>query len=129
VIGATPYLDSPLIDETVIRQLGDDVTEDAVPAMLEMFVGEATARTENLLKALDVSAMDDLEDEAHTLKSCAGTFGAARLQALARDIEAACREGNRETAENLAKGMGEVLQRTLAAYRERFDFLADTGGE
>jgi HPt (histidine-containing phosphotransfer) domain-containing protein len=94
-----------------------------------MFLSETIARTENLLKALDDSATDVLEDEAHTLKSCAGTFGAARLQALARDIEGACREGNRQAAENLGKGMGELLQQTLAAYRERFDFLAKIGGE
>jgi PAS domain S-box-containing protein len=129
VTGATPDLDDPLIDESVIRQLGEDVSEGAVPSMLEMFLSETIARTENLLKALDDSATDVLEDEAHTLKSCAGTFGAARLQALARDIEAACREGNRQAAENLGKGMGELLQQTLAAYRERFDFLAKIGGE
>ncbi len=119
----------PLIDEDVIRQLSDDVTEEAVPSMLQMFMSEASARSESLRQALADSAVERLQDEAHTLKSCAGTFGAARLQVLARDIEAACREENHLLAENLGKGMDELVRQTLAAYRDRFGFLADKRGE
>ena len=100
----------------------------AVPGMLQMFVGEASARAGHLLEALGEGAIQVIEDEAHTLKSCAGTFGAARLHALARDIEAACREGNHTAAENLGGRMQGLLQQTLAAYRARFDFLRDAGG-
>jgi CheY-like chemotaxis protein len=114
----------PLIDEGVIRQLGEDVSEEAVPAMLQMFISEAATRAGNVLKALGESSMESVEDEAHTLKSCAGTFGAARLAALARDIEAACREENPQTAVILGERMDGLLQQTLAAYRERFSYLS-----
>lgn len=117
---------APLLDDNIIEQLAKDVTPEAVPAMIQVFVDEAVAHAEKLDKALKESSMEVLEDEAHNLKSCAGTFGATRLQALARDIEAACRKGNWQMAENLGGGMGELLQRTLTAYRERFDFLSDT---
>ncbi len=117
---------APLIDEDAVRKLAEDVTPGAVPAMLQMFVTETVQRAENLGLALDRSSLDVLEDEAHTLKSCAGTFGATRLQTLAREIEAACREGNQETAETLSRRMPEVLQQTLAAYRARFAYLSET---
>ena len=66
-----------------------------------------------------------LEDEAHTLKSCAGTFGARRLQVLARDVESACREERHEDAVALARRIDNVLAETLAAYRLEFADLAD----
>jgi len=70
-----------------------------------------------------------LEDEAHTLKSCAGTFGATRLQDLARDVEAACREGRTDSALSLGAGIDDVLHKTLNAYRERFDYLASSSDD
>ena len=111
----------PLIDDEVIRQLAEDVTEAAVPGMMGMFIGEAASRADNLLNAVQGFALAAIEDEAHTLKSCAGTFGAGRLQALARDLEAACREGDRAAVEELGERIGPLLEETLALYRARFD--------
>jgi HPt (histidine-containing phosphotransfer) domain-containing protein len=116
--------DVPLLDDGVIEQLAKDVTPDAVPAMIRTFVSEAVAHAEKLNQALGAAAMGTVEDEAHTLKSCAGTFGAARLQTLASDIEGACRQGNQQMAEELGGGVDTLVQQTLSAYRERFDFLS-----
>jgi CheY-like chemotaxis protein len=117
----------PLLDEAVIQQLAEDVSEAAIPGMMKTFVDEVMMRAGRVLSALQDSAAADLEDEAHTLKSSAGTFGALRLQGLARDIEAACREGNRATAEKLGRGLGTLVEETLAVYRERFDVPPQTG--
>lgn len=125
----TAHRDEPLLDEAVIDQLRQDITDELMPEMLEKFVLEASRRAQDVANAGARSSIDELEAEAHTLKSCAGTFGAARLHALARDIEAACRQGNRATAENLAERVREVHEDTLRAYRKRFSFLQDTHGD
>ena len=119
----------PLLDEAVIQQLAEDVTEAAIPGMMQMFIDEAAMRAGRVLAALQDSSAAGLEDEAHTLKSSAGTFGALRLQALARDIEAACREGNRAAAEKLGRGLGTLAEETLAAYRQRFDIPTQTAND
>ncbi|MDH5514468.1 MAG: PAS domain S-box protein [Gammaproteobacteria bacterium] len=117
--------DTPLLDEQVFQQLADDVTPDMVPVMMQMFIDEMVQRAGNLSAALDDSSMDTVENEAHTLKSSAGTFGAARLHELASDIEVACRAGNRSHARDLGNSVNDVMQLTLAKYREHFTYLQD----
>jgi signal transduction histidine kinase/CheY-like chemotaxis protein/HPt (histidine-containing phosphotransfer) domain-containing protein len=124
--GIHQYLGDPLINEDVIRQLGEDVGEQAVPAMMTSFMSEMSMRASNLIKSQKDGAFDLLEAEAHTVKSCAGTFGAYRLQALTRDIEAACRDGNQPLAENLGASVAQILRQTQQAYQKRFGFLSDT---
>jgi two-component system sensor histidine kinase/response regulator len=124
--GIHQYLGDPLINEDVIRQLGEDVGEQAVPAMMTNFMSEMSMRVCNLIKSQRDGTFDILELEAHTVKSCAGTFGAYRLQALTRDIEAACRDGNQPLAEKLGESVTQILQQTQQAYQKRFGFLSAT---
>ena len=115
----------PLLDEQVLAQLTRDVTPEAVPDMLRMFVKEIVERADKVSgDMLGESGLEVLEDEAHTLKGCAGTFGATRLQDLAREVENACREGGAETALELGGRIDKVLQQTLQAYHDRFDYLS-----
>jgi len=120
--------EQPLIDDAVIRQLAVDVTEDKLPATMKLFVNEVVERAARFLQALDDSSAGAAEDEVHTLKSCAGTFGALRLQAVARDIEAACRAGDLHKARVLGGCMDEILQQTLNLYRARFDVFQSGEG-
>jgi HPt (histidine-containing phosphotransfer) domain-containing protein len=62
-----------------------------------------------------------VEDEAHTLKSNAATFGASQLSALAREIESACKRMDRERVAQLLPETSDTLRITLAAYRQRFN--------
>jgi two-component system sensor histidine kinase/response regulator len=119
-------LDGPLINEDVIRQLREDVGEQVVPEMMTNFMNEISMRANNMITSQRDGAFDLLEAEAHTVKSCAGTFGAFRLQALARDIEAACRNGNRPLAKKLGGSVTQILQQTQHAYQRRFSFLSDS---
>ena len=117
--------DEPLLDEQVIRTLAGDVTPEALPDMMRVFASEIEERAGKLAKALVESSLPGLEDEAHALKSSAGTFGAARLSGLARDIESACREGNRSLAMSLGEEMASVMKQTLGEYRNKFNNLAE----
>jgi PAS domain S-box-containing protein len=122
----TEAADKPLLDDSLVDALAEDTSPEAVPMMLRMFVDEVTLRAGKVRDGLDAPSLDGLEDEAHTLKSLAGTFGAIRLQGLARGLETACREGNRASAENLGKQLVDVVDDTLNAYRDRFDRLAES---
>ena len=82
----------PLRDPGIISALSADTSADMLPMMMQTFVDEITDRVQRITDGLDSLPMAVLEDEAHTLKSCAGTFGALRLQALASEVETTCRE-------------------------------------
>ncbi len=119
-----PNAEEPLLlDMQTIRQMAADVGEQALPAMVEAFLAEIRARAEQLKRDMREAPTDALEDQAHTLKSCAATIGAARLQLLARDIELACRQGNRLAAEALSERMIVVMHETLAAFGAHYATL------
>jgi PAS domain S-box-containing protein len=115
----------PVIDDDAMRRLAADVTEQSVPGMLQLFVDEIEQRGRLLLDALERGSVGAAEDEAHTLKSGAGTFGAYRLQRLAADIESACREGNPAAAGELGASLREALAETLVAYLDRYGVSPD----
>jgi PAS domain S-box-containing protein len=114
-----------LLDDAAICQLAEDTSAELVPNMVSLFIEEIVSRAGRVSEGLNSLPLESLEDEAHTLKSCAGTFGAIRLQGLARAMEAACRQGNRNSAENLGSQIPEILAQTLQAYRDRFGFLTE----
>jgi signal transduction histidine kinase/DNA-binding NarL/FixJ family response regulator len=67
--------------------LVEEIGEDASLAVLAVFVRETEARIA-LFDTLNVAAdRRQIEREAHSLKSAAGTFGLDQLSALARDLE------------------------------------------
>jgi HPt (histidine-containing phosphotransfer) domain-containing protein len=60
-----------------------------------------------------------IEEEAHGLKSAAGTFGAAALRETAAALEAACVAGETRTALALRDSLRALVERSLAAYPGR----------
>ena len=123
--GVEPDGSVALLDDAAISQLKEDTSAELVPTMVSLFIEEIVSRAGRVSEGLNSLPLESLEDEAHTLKSCAGTFGATRLHGLARAMETACRQGNRKSAENLGSQIPEVLAQTLQAYRDRFDFLTE----
>lgn len=112
----------PLRDPGIISALSADTSATMLPMMMQTFVDEIADRVQRITDGLDSLPMAVLEDEAHTLKSCAGTFGALRLQALAREVETACREGRRAATRALAEKLHATLQDTLSSYRASMDY-------
>jgi len=92
--------------------------------MLRLFVKEAVSRSEQVRDCLGSRDWPRMEDQAHTLKSCAGAFGALRLQVLAKDIESTCKAGDQQEAERLGRLLPAMLEDTLRTYRERFPYLS-----
>ncbi|EWY42838.1 hypothetical protein N825_01285 [Skermanella stibiiresistens SB22] len=101
-----------LLDLGVLDQLKNDLDETILPDLIHAFLSEARGRVERILEGpLPVVAR-----EAHTLKSSAGTFGAARLAETIRAIERACHADDGDTVHRLSAEVPALLEATADAY-------------
>jgi HPt (histidine-containing phosphotransfer) domain-containing protein len=77
----------PVIDDTVLKELGDTAGEDFVPELVGTFFEEAPEMLAALRQALQAGNAESFRRNAHSLKTNAHTFGAMALGALARELE------------------------------------------
>jgi hypothetical protein len=115
---AVPPADEPqgapsLLDHTTLEELRSAVGPGRLPRLIGVFAEETRARLARLAATTDLVA---IEEEAHGLKSAAGTFGAAALRETATALEAACVAGETRTALALRDTLPGLVERSLAAY-------------
>ncbi|MCH4293919.1 PAS domain S-box protein [Shewanella sp. 3B26] len=108
---------STLLNEKVITELEDALGHQSVARMVQVFWQETEARLETMEQRWQEGDLRRLEDEAHTLKSSSGSFGAQTLYERVRVLEEKARSGKPEGIRPL---MDEI--RTLAAHT--FDAMA-----
>ncbi|MDR5901111.1 PAS domain S-box protein [Halomonas icarae] len=109
----------------VLDQLSEDISPESLVPMLDMFLDELDTRREAIATMVSSAASIDeilaeLREQAHALKSCCGTFGARRLQAIAQALEAAVMTPDEAAARALAGTLlGEIAptREAFAAYR------------
>jgi HPt (histidine-containing phosphotransfer) domain-containing protein len=93
-----------------------------LPELIETFVEGSNTLVVEMRSAAASSDVPLLGRAAHTLKSNAASFGAARLAALCRDLEASAKEGTVEhaceRAEEIAHEQGRAERALLAALSE-----------
>ena len=77
----------PIIDDTVLEELGQSAGEDFMAELAETFFEEAPDMLAALRQALQTGNTDSFRRNAHSLKTNAHTFGALALGALARDLD------------------------------------------
>lgn len=87
-----PWEAAHYLEASVIDQLVKDTSTEALLLMLDMFIDELGTRREAIATLMtSTDSADDtqagLHEQAHALKSCCGTFGARRLQAIAQELE------------------------------------------
>ena len=116
--------DADLLDRGAISRLERDTSPEAVPAMLEIFLKETIQRSSVITGMLADSDLKGIGEQAHALKSSAGTFGAHRLHLFAEAVESACRENERERALALARELPLVANVSIQAF-EQFLELAE----
>lgn len=105
-----------LLDRQTLVELRAAVGPGQLPRLLRAFVEETRARLSRLLALRDLGMV---EDEAHGLKSAAGTFGAVALRDTALAIELAARNGDRAAVSALFDGLAQLVDDSLAAYPDR----------
>lgn len=120
-----PWDKAPCLEEAVLDQLVEDASAEALAPMLEMFLEELGTRREAIAVSVASPASADetlakLREQAHALKSCCGTFGARRLQAIAQALEAAAMAHDKDAVRALTDHLLGEIPSTLevfAAYR------------
>ncbi|MDP8956890.1 MAG: response regulator [Actinomycetota bacterium] len=96
--------EGPALDRDALNRLAESMGDDDpsfVAELLDEFATEAPVMIAALNEAVASGNAGDAHRIAHTLKSNAATFGATRLNDLARTVEAQAREGALEGAEAL----------------------------
>ena len=111
-----PHGAPALLDHTTLEELRSAVGPGRLPRLIGVFAEETRARLARLASMTDLRA---IEEEAHGLKSAAGTFGAAALRETAAALEAACVAGETRTALALRDSLPALVERSLAAYPVR----------
>jgi signal transduction histidine kinase/CheY-like chemotaxis protein/HPt (histidine-containing phosphotransfer) domain-containing protein len=107
--------DNEILKNQVIEQLIKDTSVELLPKMLNIYLDEARDRVKVIQTSLQNKNMASLENEAHSLKSSSGTFGAYSLQQLSLQIELACKDGNFDQAVELAKSVQDIFNLTETA--------------
>ncbi len=89
------------------------------------YLDAAPSRLERIAARLADGDLGAVRAEAHDLKGTSGNFGARRLQALAEQLEDACREGDAETAREIFVRVREastiaraIIERRVEAGRQ-----------
>ncbi|WP_431861643.1 ATP-binding protein [Azospirillum sp.] len=103
------------LDDEVLAQLARDLDPELLADVIRQFLEETRERVERIAgTGADASA---LAQEAHTLKSTAGTFGAQRLSVAARELEMACRGHATAEIRTLRRQIPQLAREAAEAYR------------
>ncbi|MEM0979636.1 MAG: response regulator [Cyanobacteria bacterium P01_H01_bin.58] len=86
-----PELDGfPALDrvalEQIITELGG-LESEAFLNLRQLFISEASTLTTNMVQAIHIQDYEQVEHNAHILKSCSATFGGVVLQELCQTLE------------------------------------------
>jgi len=104
-----------VLDISTLEQLARDTSPELLPRMLAAFRTEAASRVQAISEHLTPPAVEQLQREAHSLKSSAGTFGAFDLQQLTLEMELACRNGQLDHIEETARSITEAWDQVSIA--------------
>ena len=96
-----------------------------LPRLIGVFADETRARVARLTSTDDVSL---IEEEAHGLKSAAGTFGAAALRSIAASLEEACVARDMAKISELRNGLPNLVEKSLAAFPLTLGGAVNAGG-
>ena len=114
-----------LIDHTTLQELRAAVGPGRLPRLIGVFADETRARVARLTSTDDVSV---IEEEAHGLKSAAGTFGAAALRSIASSLEEACVARDLPRVSELCRGLPNLVEKSLAAFPMASGGTVNAGG-
>lgn len=102
----------PLLDRETLEELRASVGPGRLPRLIHVFTEETRARVQRMLASDDVAR---IEDDAHTLRAAAGTFGCGALRDAAAVLERACRAGDAAGRQQLLAALPALVDRTLAS--------------
>jgi len=105
------------IDGAVLGQFLNDIGPGG-GEFVQLFVDETRARIARMTDTAGRGAATDVENDAHSLKSAAATFGLTVLAETARELESACNDGDGELAQELLGAIEDGVETAIKALRE-----------
>ena len=109
-----------LFDEGVIAELFDVLGQDSVRGMYSVYLDETTERLETLKALMANRDYTEIDNQAHTLKSSSGSFGAQALYEVAKKLEQSARAQDEQGIESSFTAVQEVGDLTVKAFKDRF---------
>ena len=107
--GAAP----PLLDRETLEELRAAVGPGRLPRLIAVFAAETKARVRRMHGLTDSRL---IEDEAHSLKAAAATFGAAALRDAAQALESACRDAGPTVIRDMLDTLPGLAERSIATF-------------
>jgi len=101
-------------DASRIEQLRSDYGDDIATKLVDDFRRISREGLESIAAAAKNQEYEDLQREAHSLKSSAMTLGLMVLSNHCRGIENACIDADHEHAANLASGLPDIFNEALS---------------
>jgi len=103
-----------LIDNTLLQELANDVSEEMMPEMIDLFISETDKRLKRIKSAAHRQDLKLIALESHALKSTAATFGAIYLSTVFTQLEVQSRQGNIKNSLTLAKQVDQISKETMS---------------
>ncbi len=110
---AEPGTMPPLLDRQTLEELRAAVGPGRLPRLISVFTAETKERVRRMHALKDPIRV---EDEAHSLKAAAATFGAIALRDAARALEVACRSGDPGNWRRILDVLPGLADRSIAAF-------------
>jgi len=110
-----------ILNEAALVQLGEDTDVSMLPQLIDTFITSAGQQIEKILDAAASNDFEKVGSEAHALKSSAATFGAERLNRLAKTLEAA---GKKADAATVTDAVQTLAQDGEAVFQRLRDYAA-----
>ncbi|EWY39555.1 histidine kinase [Skermanella stibiiresistens SB22] len=110
----------PVLDVPVLGDLRADVPPEQFRDLVTSFVENLELRIERIIAKAGAGDLDALRREAHDLISTAGNMGARRLEALGRDMDAACRARDAANVGPLGDAIASAGAEALARVKDSF---------
>ncbi len=108
-----PGLLPPLLDRETLEELRAAVGPGRLPRLISVFAAETKERVRRMHGLTDPAR---IEEEAHTLKASAATFGAIALRDAAGRLEEACRLGDETAWRDILDSLPGLAERSIAAF-------------
>jgi signal transduction histidine kinase/DNA-binding NarL/FixJ family response regulator/HPt (histidine-containing phosphotransfer) domain-containing protein len=113
-----PAVPAPLVDLERVAELSAVMPAEALVAMLDTLFADGEVRLAAMAAASDRHDLDGLRRAAHDIAGVTANCGLAEAEQLARQVVAACRDGDSARASALAAAAMRSVRRAEAPLRK-----------
>ncbi len=107
-----------ILNQEKIQQLANEIGQENIPMLLDIFVGELSSYMAILTECPQAERSKQLGEISHALKSSAASFGADKLCALALDVDSQVKAGSPVGDDELLEEFVALLSITHDKYAE-----------